>query len=52
VTLTHLQTVEPRYVIECFPAVLAFGALAWRIPWRQAATEHDALRAVPDVVNE
>lgn len=52
VTLTHLQTVEPRYVIECFPAVLAFGALAWRIPWRQADTEHDALRAVPDVVSE
>ena len=52
VALTQLQTVEPRYVIECFPAVLAFGALAWAIPWRQAATEHDTLRAVPDVVSE
>lgn len=27
--LTQLQTVEPRYVIVCFPAVLALGALAW-----------------------
>jgi hypothetical protein len=52
VALTQLQTVEPRYVIECFPAVLAFGALAWAIRWRQAATEHDTLRAVPDVVSE
>lgn len=26
--LTQLQTVEPRYVIECFPAVLALCALA------------------------
>jgi hypothetical protein len=50
--MTQLQTVEPRYVIECFPAVLAFGALAWAIPWREAAVEHDALRAVPDVASE
>ncbi len=27
--LTQLQTVEPRYVIVCFPGVLALGALAW-----------------------
>jgi 4-amino-4-deoxy-L-arabinose transferase-like glycosyltransferase len=52
VVMTQLQTVEPRYVIECFPAVLAFGALAWAIPWREAAVEHDALRAVPDIVSE
>jgi 4-amino-4-deoxy-L-arabinose transferase-like glycosyltransferase len=52
VVMTQLQTVEPRYVIECFPAVLAFGALAWAIPWREAAVEHDALRAVPDTVSE
>ena len=50
--MTQLQTVEPRYVIECLPAVLAFGALAWAIPWRQAATERDALGAVPDVVSD
>ena len=27
--LTQLQTVEPRYVIVCFPAVLAIGAQVW-----------------------
>ena len=52
VALTQLQTVEPRYVIECFPVVLAFSALAWAIPWRQPAMERDALRAAPDVVSE
>jgi hypothetical protein len=26
---TQLQTVEPRYVMVCFPVVLALGALAW-----------------------
>jgi hypothetical protein len=30
--LTTLQTVEPRYVIECFPIILALGALAWVRP--------------------
>ncbi len=50
--MTQLQTVEPRYVIECFPAVLAFGALAWAIPWRQEAAEQDALRAAPEVASE
>jgi 4-amino-4-deoxy-L-arabinose transferase-like glycosyltransferase len=52
VALTQLQTVEPRYVIECFPVVLAFGALAWAIPWRQPSMERDTLRGVPDVVSE
>lgn len=27
--LTQAQTPEPRYVLECFPALLALGALAW-----------------------
>jgi hypothetical protein len=27
--LTQLQTVEPRYVIVCFPVLLALGAQAW-----------------------
>jgi hypothetical protein len=27
--MTQLQTVEPRYVIACFPAMLAIGAQAW-----------------------
>ena len=25
--MTQLQTVEPRYVIECFPVIVALGAL-------------------------
>lgn len=29
--LTHVQTVEPRYVIVCFPALLAICAQAWAI---------------------
>ena len=32
--LTQLHTVEPRYVIVCFPAILALGALACAIPLR------------------
>lgn len=28
----HLETPEPRYVLECFPAVLALAALAWAKP--------------------
>lgn len=27
--LTQVQTPEPRYVLECFPVLLAFSALAW-----------------------
>jgi hypothetical protein len=29
VFVTQLQTVEPRYVMECFPVVLVLAALAW-----------------------
>jgi hypothetical protein len=35
--MTQLQTVEPRYVIECFPVIVALGAcgaLAWAAPAR------------------
>ncbi|MGC1544109.1 MAG: hypothetical protein WA772_07230 [Candidatus Acidiferrales bacterium] len=46
--MTQLQTVEPRYVIESFPAVLAFGALAWAAPRRQEAAEREALRAASE----
>lgn len=35
--LTQLQTVEPRYVIVCFPMVLALGALALAIPHRDTS---------------
>ena len=34
--LTQLQTVEPRYVIVCFPVVLALGALACAVPQRDS----------------
>ncbi len=27
--MTQMQTVEPRYVIECYPVVIALGALVW-----------------------
>ncbi len=30
--VTQLQTVEPRYVMECFPVVLVLCALAWTKP--------------------
>jgi hypothetical protein len=47
--LTQLQTVEPRYVIVCFPVVLALGALAWAIPQpNTSASRHTAL-ALPDL---
>jgi len=32
--MTQLQTVEPRYVIECFPVIVALGALVWVPPTR------------------
>ena len=32
VFLTQLQTVEPRYVILCYPLMLVLGALAWSLP--------------------
>jgi hypothetical protein len=35
VFLTQLQTVEPRYVIVCYPVILVLGALAWSQPARR-----------------
>jgi len=42
--LTQLETVEPRYVLECYPALLALGALAWvpRSAWKGATTRAPA----------
>jgi len=37
VAMTQLQTVEPRYVIECFPVIVALGALVWATPRRVSA---------------
>jgi hypothetical protein len=31
--LTQVETPEPRYVLECFPVVLALGALCWQRNW-------------------
>ena len=48
--MTQLQTVEPRYVIECFPAVLAFGALALAIPRRREEERQEGLPHAAEVV--
>jgi hypothetical protein len=42
--LTQLITVEPRYVIVCFPVVFAFSALAWAAPQpNPSLSRHPAL---------
>jgi Dolichyl-phosphate-mannose-protein mannosyltransferase len=41
VFLSTVETPEPRYVLECFPALLALGALAW-LP-RGGARRHSAI---------
>jgi hypothetical protein len=45
--MTQLQTVEPRYVIECFPVIVALGALAWTraMPARGENLSQDLSRA-------
>jgi len=45
--LTSLQTVEPRYVMVCFPALVAIGAQAWasRVPAGQIAAYSTATAA-------
>jgi hypothetical protein len=35
--LTQVETPEPRYVLECFPALLVLGALVW-LPRSSGAT--------------
>jgi 4-amino-4-deoxy-L-arabinose transferase-like glycosyltransferase len=52
VAMTQLQTVEPRYVIECFPVVLAFGALACAIPRRREVEAREALRPAAQAAGE
>jgi hypothetical protein len=46
VAMTQLQTVEPRYVIECFPVIVALGALAWAMPGRRSNAAGDAAHAL------
>jgi hypothetical protein len=45
VAMTQLQTVEPRYVIECFPVIVALGALVWAMPARGEKPVQDLSRA-------
>jgi hypothetical protein len=45
VFLSTVETPEPRYVLECFPALLALGALAW-LP-RRGARVRSAIQARP-----
>jgi hypothetical protein len=46
VAMTQLQTVEPRYVIECFPVIVALGALAWAMPGRRSDAAGDTAHAL------
>jgi 4-amino-4-deoxy-L-arabinose transferase-like glycosyltransferase len=41
VAMTQLQTVEPRYVIECYPVVMVFAAVACAMWWRRGAATRD-----------
>jgi hypothetical protein len=43
--LTQLQTVEPRYVLVCFPALIALGAQSWRE--RPSQLPHAFAPAIP-----
>jgi hypothetical protein len=43
VFLSTVETPEPRYVLECFPALLALGALVW-LP-SGGARRHSTIRA-------
>src|SRR5580693_1887391 len=45
VAMTQLQTVEPRYVMECFPVILALGALAWAAPEQKGGAEAETMHA-------
>jgi hypothetical protein len=53
--LTQVETPEPRYVLECFPALLAMGALAWlprtggAMPRPEARDESSPARSVESV---
>jgi hypothetical protein len=46
VFLSTVETPEPRYVLECFPALLALGALVW-LPSRGARRRSAIPAAIP-----
>jgi hypothetical protein len=50
--LTQLQTVEPRYLIVCFPVILALGALACAIPRRDTSVPSHPSLAVTHVASQ
>jgi len=52
VAMTQLQTVEPRYVIECFPVIVVLGALAWALPERQGDAASDAAHPMAELMSE
>jgi hypothetical protein len=51
VFLTQMQTVEPRYVIVCFPALLAICAQAWADPQRHGSIVSHSALAQTDLVS-
>src|SRR5277367_3238508 len=52
VVMTQLQTVEPRYVIECFPVIVALGALVWAMPGRRSDAVSGAAHARSAVTSD
>lgn len=48
--LTHQVSVEPRYMIVCFPAFLAIAAQAWTISWPSAVSSTARNRWASDQV--
>jgi hypothetical protein len=51
VAMTQLQTVEPRYVIECFPVIVALGALVWAMPRRRSEASGGTARVTMGSAN-
>ena len=49
--LTQLPTVEPRYVIVCYPVILALGALAWSLPRPQDSLAIDFTPQITQVLH-
>lgn len=47
--LTQLQTVEPRYVIVCYPVILVLGALAWSPSLTDSPAANSARQVAPRI---
>jgi len=48
--VTQLQTVEPRYVIECFPVIFAFAAVSLGYSWSRIFASHTAREPRREIV--